>query len=83
MAMVRAGGSGGDRQILHDGNPVMRWMAANLVVTESPMGDIKPAKNKSKEKIDGIVALVMALDRITRHDSGGPSVYRERGIRTL
>jgi phage terminase large subunit-like protein len=43
---------------------------------------MKPNKQKSREKIDGIVAGIMALDRATRHASGG-SVYDERGILTL
>jgi phage terminase large subunit-like protein len=40
---------------------VLRWMAANCAKSEDPAGNIKPDKAKSKEKIDGIVATVMAL----------------------
>ncbi len=52
----------------HGGNPVTRWMADNVVVRSDPAGNIKPDKQRSGEKIDGIVAAVMALDRATRHE---------------
>ena len=54
-------------KIIHGGNPVMRWMAGNVVIDTDPAGNIKPTKAKSPEKIDGIVAAVMALDRCVRH----------------
>jgi phage terminase large subunit-like protein len=54
------------QQIRHDGNPVLRWMAANVAVEQDPAGNLKPSKKKSTERIDGIVALIMALDRATR-----------------
>ena len=50
-------------EIEHGGNPVLRWMASNTVADMDPAGNIKPSKNKSTEKIDGIVALIMALAR--------------------
>lgn len=61
-------------RIIHGGNPVMRWMAGNVVVDTDPAGNIKPTKAKSPEKIDGIVAAIMALDRCIRHEEQG-SVY--------
>ena len=67
------------KKIEHGGNPVLRWMADNMVVKQDPAGNIKPDKGASSEKIDGIVALIMALDRATRHQNEG-SVYEERGI---
>jgi len=66
----------------HGGNPVLRWMADNAVVKSDPAGNIKPDKAKSTQRIDGIVASVMALDRAVRHNAGA-SVYETRGIRTL
>ena len=44
----------------HDGNPVLRWMASNTV-SETRGGLVKPSKDRSPEKIDGIVSAVMAL----------------------
>ena len=49
------------KQIAHGGNPVLRWMANNVIVETDPAGNIKPDKGKSTERIDGIVALIMRL----------------------
>lgn len=71
-------------KLAHGGNPVLRWMADNLVVSVDPAGNVKPNKKKSREKIDGIVALVMALDRAIRNAGERKgSVYEERGLRTI
>lgn len=67
--------------MVHGGHPVLRWMAGNVVIDTDPAGNIKVTKARSKEKIDGIVAAIMALDRCIRnqvHKQG--SVYDERGI---
>jgi hypothetical protein len=46
--------------------------------------EIRPDKEKTPDKIDGIVALDMAIDRgIIRQPLVPPSVYLERGVRTL
>ncbi len=70
-------------KIAHDGNPALRWMMDNIFIKTDPAGNIKPDKEKSTEKIDGSVALIMALDRAIRHDGGGSSIYDERGILLL
>ena len=67
-------------QIIHGGHPVLRWMAGNVVIDTDPAGNIKVTKAKSKEKIDGIVAAIMALDRCIRQESQSGSVYDERGL---
>jgi phage terminase large subunit-like protein len=67
----------------HGGDPVLRWMADNLVVEQDAAGNQKPSKAKSREKIDGIVAAIMALDRATRNSGGDASVYEERGVLML
>lgn len=51
------------RELAHGGNEVLRWMATNVAIAQDPAGNVKPDKGKSTEKIDGIVALVMALGR--------------------
>lgn len=67
-------------KIRHGGHPVLRWMAGNVAVEMSAEGNIKPSKKKATEKIDGIVALIMALGRaIIDLDS----VYDDRGILML
>lgn len=46
-----------------EANPVAKWMASHCVVDEGPTGNIKPSKKKSRQKIDGITSLVIALSR--------------------
>lgn len=68
-------------RIIHGGNPVMAWMAGNVVVDTDAAGNIKPTKAKSPEKIDGIVAAIMALDRCIRNEGQQQgSVYDERDM---
>lgn len=67
-------------RIIQGGNPVLRWMAGNVVIDTDPAGNIKVTKAKSKEKIDGIVAAIMALDRCIRQEGQSGSVYDERGL---
>ena len=51
----------------HGGNPVARWQAGNLITRTDPAGNLKPDKQRSGDKIDSIVAGIMALDRAIRH----------------
>ncbi|MBK8772640.1 MAG: terminase large subunit [Rhizobiales bacterium] len=72
------------KQLAHDGNPILRWMADNMVVEQDAAGNVKPSKAKSREKIDGMVAAIMALDRASRNlGDSGRSVYEERGVLTI
>lgn len=48
-------------KLVHGGDPVLRWMASNVAVETDAAGNIKPSKKASTERIDGIVALCMAL----------------------
>jgi phage terminase large subunit-like protein len=48
-------------KLAHLGNPVLTWNASNIVIKEDEAGNIKPDKSKKTEKIDGIVALIMAI----------------------
>ena len=52
-------------KVRHGGNPVLRWMAANLVAEQDPAGNLKPSKAKSTERIDGQAAAVIAMSRLT------------------
>jgi phage terminase large subunit-like protein len=56
----------------HGGNPVARWEAANLITRTDPAGNLKPDKAKSMDKIDGIVAAIMGLDRAIRRERTEP-----------
>jgi len=66
----------------HGGNPVLRWNADNIVVRTDPAGNLKPDKEKATQKIDGVVALIMALDRAARHTEE-TSIYEERGFDSI
>ncbi len=72
-----------EQKIAHGGHPVLRWCMDNIFVRTDPAGNIKPDKEKSTEKIDGAVALIMALDRAIRNKGNSGSVYDERGIIVL
>ena len=67
----------------HSGNAVLRWMVSNVAVRQDPAGNMKPDKQKSYERIDGVVALVMALGRAIVQPEGSASVYETRGILTI
>ena len=60
-------------------NPVLTWMADNFIVRLGAYGQIRPDKEAANEKIDGIVALNMALDVISKEPTKQRSVYSERG----
>jgi len=55
----------------HGGHPVARWAAGNVAVEQDAAGNIKPAKNKSTEKIDPMVSAIMAIGVIAK---GGEEV---------
>ena len=51
------------RKLVHDGDPVLTWMASNVVAHLDAKDNIYPRKERAENKIDGIVALIMALSR--------------------
>lgn len=68
------------KRIEHGGHPVMNWMIANTVVSSDPAGNLKPDKKKSRHKIDGVYALVMAIARGGLKGSVKKSIYATRGV---
>jgi phage terminase large subunit-like protein len=44
------------KKLAHGANAATRWMAADVAVAQDPAGNLKPAKDKSTERIDGIIA---------------------------
>lgn len=50
-------------ELRHGGNPVLRWMARNSAVIKDSNDNIRPDKKHSGQRIDGIVATIMALGR--------------------
>ena len=51
------------KKLVHDGDPVLAWMASNVVAHTDVKDNIYPRKERAENKIDGIVALIMALSR--------------------
>lgn len=75
-----------DRLIRHNNNPVLTWMLDCVTVASDPAGNIKPVKPdrlSTSKRIDGVVASIMAVDRLTRHTMPKPSVYETRGVLTV
>lgn len=68
------------RKVRHGGHPTLRWNADNMAGEQNAAGDVKPAKNRSAGRIDGVVAAIMATDGLMR-GAGAPrrSVYEDHG----
>ena len=54
-----------DGKLTHENNPVMNWMISNVVAHYDQKENIFPNKERKENKIDGVVALIMALARAT------------------
>ena len=73
-----------EERIAHGGNPVLRWMMDNIYIRTDPAGNIKPDKAKSAQKIDGIVAAIMALGEwMTAQADEDNNPYNQRGMLSL
>ncbi len=70
-------------EIAHGGNPILSWNVSNVAIKLDPAENKKPDKEKSIERIDGAVALIMAIGRAMLKEGPKPSVYEERGIITM
>ena len=69
-----------EKKLAHNGHKILDWNMDNIVVRRDPAGNIKIDKAKSTEKVDGAVALVMALSRALLHSEQATSVYETRGL---
>jgi phage terminase large subunit-like protein len=66
------------RRIVHNGNPVLRWNIDCCTVKADANANIRPVKPdhlKSSKRIDGVVALVMALGRAMQQQDATPAVW--------
>jgi len=70
------------KKIIHDGNPVLRWNVGNVQVKMDENENIRPVKDKSTERIDGLVATVNAMARAMLSVEK-PSVYETRGLASV
>jgi phage terminase large subunit-like protein len=73
-ALVRAG------RLHHDGDPVLAWMMSNVVCHVDKKDNVFPNKQTAKNKIDGAVALIMAVGRAMHAPVPEVSVYESRGV---
>lgn len=72
------------RKLEHFRNPVLRWMMASVALQMDPSGNIKPDKRKSSQKIDGVVASIMALGEMMTAMAGMENnPYEYGGMRDL
>ena len=67
------------RKLLHDGDPVLSWMISNVVAHLDAKDNIYPRKERPENKIDGVVALIMALARAMVRAPQEASIY-DQGI---
>jgi phage terminase large subunit-like protein len=73
------------KRIRHNGNPVLRWMADCLTVSQDRKDNVipsKPDRKKSSKRIDGIVASIMGIDRAIRNKPK-VSVYETGDLKIL
>lgn len=68
--------------LCHGGDPILTWMADNAVIREGRNKEIRLDKEKSRDKIDGIAALTMALARAVVQEPN-QCVYEDRGLTIL
>jgi phage terminase large subunit-like protein len=64
----------------HGGNPVVTWQAGHLITRTDPAGNVKPDKAASRDKIDSMVAGIMALDRALRAAAARDDDYAAAGF---
>lgn len=75
-------GNSGTPRLRHGGNPAARWQVDNLAVEQNPAGDVKPTKAHAHDKIDGVVALIMALYLATLN-AGDGDYYNDHDLLIL
>ena len=73
------------KKLIHNNNPVLRWMVNCVSIKRDPADNIKVAKDKSSDKVDGVVACIMSLGDYLSDDNPGDtnSVYNERDLLIL
>jgi len=68
------------KRIKHEGNEVMKWMIANVAIIKDGNENIKVVKDKSGDRVDGVVAAAMAIGRLLIAPSGSHFIYNNRGL---
>lgn len=70
-------------RLAHGGHPVLTNSAANAAVTRDPAGNRKLDKMRATGRIDGLVALAMAMGAAQSADAPAADPYAERGLLIL
>ena len=71
-----------EEQFNHGGNPALRWMISNVCAVTDASGNIRPDKETSNQKIDGVVAVIIAIGRALFSEET-ECVYNNRGLLVL
>ncbi|MFK5937716.1 MAG: terminase large subunit [Sulfurimonas sp.] len=69
--------------LIHDRNPVTKWMVSNMIVVSDAAGNIKPDKTKPNRKIDGCAAIINTLARVLAFEPETKNIYENREIRSV
>jgi phage terminase large subunit-like protein len=70
--------------IKHDGDPILEWMMGNVYAKVDAKDNVFPRKSRYENKIDGAVAMIMAINReIAGGASAFRSIYEDRGIESV
>jgi len=65
------------QRLVHNGDPILAWMISNVVCHRDAKDNIYPRKEREENKIDGVVALIMALGRIMTSTDSHPVIGRD------
>lgn len=72
-----------DRRLLHDGTPILTWMMGNVVAKLDAKDNIFPRKERYEQKIDGVIALIMAMGNALADDNDDFKGFVESGQETF
>jgi len=73
-----------EKKLIHEGDPVLRWMIRNVMIQRDPAGNIKLDKARSQDKIDGVMSLNCAVaEWMTRTAADPNEIPDDYQIRTL
>ena len=73
-----------EKKLIHEGDPVLRWMVRNVMIERDPAGNVKLSKSKAGDKIDGVMALNCAVaEWMTRTAEDPNEIPEDYMIRTL
>jgi len=73
-----------EKKLIHEGDPVLRWMIRNVMIQRDPAENIKLDKARSQDKIDGVMSLNCAVaEWMTRTAADPNEIPDDYQIRTL